>query len=89
MLRYTIKRVLEMIPTTLGILLLTFMLFHVVGGSPALVIKGKNASAESLAAFDAKYGYDKPLFFGNWTRLRALEDRKKVDGGRWTVDGGR
>ncbi len=89
MLRYTIKRVLEMIPTTLGILLLTFMLFHVVGGSPALVIKGKNASAESLAAFDAKYGYDKPLFFGNWTRLRALEDRKKVDGGRWTKDGGR
>jgi len=76
MLRYAIKRVLEMIPTTLGILLLTFVLFHVVGGSPAQVIKGKNASAESLAAFDAKYGYDKPLFCGNWARSRALEDRE-------------
>jgi len=84
MLRYTIRRVLEMIPTTLGILLLTFVLFHVVGGSPAQVIKGKNASAESLAAFDARYGYDKPLFCGNWARLRALEDgrRKPEDGGR-------
>jgi len=84
MLRYTVKRVLEMIPTTLGILLLTFVLFHVVGGSPAQVIKGKNASAESLAAFDARYGYDKPLFCGNWARLRALEDgrRKPEDGGR-------
>ena len=76
MFRYAIKRVLEMIPTTLGILLLTFVLFHVVGGSPAQVIKGKNASAESLAAFDAKYGYDKPLFCGNWAKTRALEDRR-------------
>ncbi|MEI8243369.1 MAG: ABC transporter permease [bacterium] len=77
MFRYTIRRILEMIPTTLGILLLTFVLFHVVGGSPAQVIKGKNATAESLAAFDAKYGYDKPLFCGHWARLRALEDGGK------------
>jgi len=39
--------------------------------------QGKNASAEALAAFDAKYGYDKPLFCGHWARLRALEDRKR------------
>jgi peptide/nickel transport system permease protein len=87
MLRYTVKRVLEMIPTTLGILLLTFVLFHVVGGSPAQVIKGKNASAESLAAFDAKYGYDKPLFFGNWARLRALDDWRSENRGRKTECG--
>jgi peptide/nickel transport system permease protein len=79
MLRYTCRRLLEMIPTTLGILLLTFVLFHVVGGSPAQVIKGKNASAESLAAFDARYGYDKPLFWGHWARVRALDDRKPDD----------
>ena len=89
MFRYTIKRVLEMIPTTLGILLLTFVLFHVVGGSPAQVIKGKNASAESLAAFDARYGYDKPLFCGHWARLRALDDWKRADGRRKTEDGKR
>ena len=87
MLRYTIQRVLEMVPTTLGILLLTFVLFHVVGGSPAQVIKGKNATAESLAAFDVRYGYDKPLFCGHWARLRALEDRRTEDGRRQT-DGG-
>ena len=76
MLPYAIRRLLEMIPTTLGILLLTFLLFHVVGGSPAQAIKGKNASAESLAAFDARYGYDKPLFCGNWVQIRAREDRR-------------
>ena len=61
MLRYIVKRLLELVPTTIGILLLTFILFHVVGGSPAQVVLGKNATKESIAAFNKKYGYDKPL----------------------------
>lgn len=61
-----------MLPTTFGVLLLTFLLFHVVGGSPAEVVLGKNATAESLAAFDARYGYDKPLLVGRWSGIRAL-----------------
>ena len=65
MLRYAFRRLWETVPTTIGILLLTFALFNVVGGSPAEVILGKNASAESIAAFNHKWGYDKPLFIGN------------------------
>ena len=61
MLRYIARRLLELIPTTFGILVLTFVLFHVVGGSPALAVLGKNATKESIAAFNARYGYDKPL----------------------------
>ena len=61
MFRYACKRLLELIPTTFGILVLTFVLFHVVGGSPAEVILGKNATKESIAAFNHKYGYDRPL----------------------------
>ena len=64
MLRYALKRIAEAIPTTLGILVLSFILFNVVGGSPAEVILGKNATAESIAAFNHKYGYDKPLVLG-------------------------
>ena len=64
MLRYALKRIAETIPTTLGILVLSFLLFNVVGGSPAEVILGKNATAESIAAFNHKYGYDKPLVVG-------------------------
>ena len=63
-----------MIPTTFGVLVLTFVLFHVVGGSPAEVVLGKNASSESLAAFDAHHGYDRPLLMGHWSRIRALGD---------------
>ena len=65
MLKYVLRRLLETIPTTVGILLLTFALFNVVGGSPAEVILGKNATAESIAAFNHKWGYDKPLIFGD------------------------
>ena len=54
MLKYVAKRVLEVIPTTFGIILLTFVLFNVVGGSPAQVILGKNATAESIPAFNHK-----------------------------------
>ena len=64
MLKYALKRIAEAVPTTFGILLLTFILFNVVGGSPAEVVLGKNASAESIAAFNARFGYDKPLVFG-------------------------
>ena len=61
MLKYAARRLFETIPTTLGILLLTFALFNVVGGSPAAAILGKNATAEAIAAFDHKWGYDKPI----------------------------
>ena len=61
MIRYAVKRLLELVPTTVGILVLTFILFHVVGGSPAEVVLGKNATRESIAAFNHKYGYDRPL----------------------------
>lgn len=70
--RYVLRRCLQLVPTTFGVLLLTFVLFHVVGGSPAEVVLGQHAGPASLAAFDAKYGYDKPLFFGNWADSRAL-----------------
>ena len=79
MLRYVLKRLMETIPTTVGILLLTFVLFNVVGGSPAEVVLGKNATAEAIAAFNHKWGYDKPLLIGELrgcgvARLRGMLD---------------
>lgn len=66
MLKYVLRRILEAIPTTLGILLITFLLFNVViGDSPALTILGKGASEESIKNFNRQYGYDKPLVIGD------------------------
>ena len=72
MFRYVLKRIGEVIPTTVGILFLTFVLFNVVGGSPAETILGKNATKESIAAFNHKWGYDKPLLVGKFGSLEGL-----------------
>ena len=61
MLRYALRRLLQLVPTLLGVTLLTFTLFNVVGGSPAAIVLGKNATAEALADYDRMHGYDKPL----------------------------
>ena len=74
MLRYALRRLLELVPTTAGVLLLTFLLFHVVGGSPAEVALGQHATAAALEAFDARHGYDKPLLAGRWAPCRAWSD---------------
>ena len=69
MLKYALRRVLEMIPTTLAILLVTFFLFTSVGDSPALIVLGKNASAEKIAEYNASHGYDKPLVWARDSQL--------------------
>ncbi len=69
MFRYALKRILEAIPTTIGVLVLTFVLFNVVGSSPAETILGKNATAESIAEFNHRFGYDKPLLIGEGGKI--------------------
>ena len=73
MWRYVLRRSWQAIPTVAGVVLLTFILFNVVGGSPAAMVLGQNAGALSLEEFDAARGYNKPLFLGRWTATRALE----------------
>ena len=62
MIAYIVKRMLQMIPTVLGVILITFILFNVAGGSPALKVLGPHAQADTLEAFDEQRGFNKPLF---------------------------
>jgi peptide/nickel transport system permease protein len=72
MLRFIIRRVWQMIPTVFGVILITFVLFNVVGGSPATMTLGKHVSPRALEEFDEQRGFNKPLFFGGWAKTRAL-----------------
>lgn len=77
-----------MIPTTVGVLLLTFTLFNVVGGSPAETVLGKNASVESIAAFNRQYGFDRPLVFARDSQfVRFLSDLVRGDFG-YSIENG-
>lgn len=78
-----------MVPTIFGIIIITFLLFNVVGGDPALLKLGKQARAASLEAFDIQRGYDKPLFFGSWGKTRAYSEIDfSQSAGHWTVVSG-
>jgi peptide/nickel transport system permease protein len=74
MLKYIAKRMMQMIPTVFGVVLITFVLFNVVGGSPAQQVLGPHARPDTLEDFDEQRGFNKPLFFGRRTETRAYAD---------------
>lgn len=74
MIRFVSRRVLQMVPTLLGVLVVTFVLFNMVGGSPARMKLGDKASPRALEEFDEQRGYNKPLFWGDAVPTRALAD---------------
>jgi peptide/nickel transport system permease protein len=64
MTAYIIRRLLYLVPVVMGVLLVTFCLFTLVGGDISQQIAGKNADAETIAEIRHEYGFDKPLFVG-------------------------
>jgi peptide/nickel transport system permease protein len=89
MLRYIGKRILQMIPTVFGVILITFILFNIVGGSPAQQVLGPHAQADTLEAFDEQRGFNKPLFFGTQTKTRAYADSEfERTAGDWQKQAG-
>ena len=60
---YILRRLLYAIPIVLGVMLITFILFRVVGGDISAEIAGKTATPEMIKEIRHEYGWDKPLFF--------------------------
>lgn len=58
MVSYLIRRLWQMIPTLLGVLLLVFFLFNWVGGDPAYVLAGKISNPEQIANIRRQLGID-------------------------------
>jgi peptide/nickel transport system permease protein len=87
--RYIGRRVLQMIPTLLGVILVTFILFNVVGGSPATQVLGKSAGVRDLDEYDRQRGFDRPLFWGHWARTRLFHPGQWGQGaaGLWRGEG--
>eukprot|EP01032_Pedospumella_encystans_P023722 gene23722-26844_t len=62
MLAYILRRLWQMLPTMLGVVLLVFILFNWVGGDPAYILAGKMSSAESIANIRRQLGVDQPYY---------------------------
>lgn len=59
---YIVRRLWQMIPTMLGVVLLVFVLFNWVGGDPAYVLAGKISSQEQIENIRRQLGIDRPYY---------------------------
>lgn len=62
MTAYLIRRLWQMIPTLLGVVLLVFFLFKTFGGDPAEVLAGLNASQQTVDAIREQLGLNRPWY---------------------------
>jgi len=75
MLRFIVRRTLQMIPTLLAVVLIIFVIFSVVPGSfiSSLMAEGRNATnADVMAHLNEQFGLDKPLPVRLWDYLWGL-----------------
>jgi peptide/nickel transport system permease protein len=59
---YLIRRLWQMVPTLIGVVMLVFFLFKYFGADPAVILGGLNATQEQVAAISAQLGLDKPWY---------------------------
>src|SRR3954463_12071790 len=62
MLSYLIRRIWQMIPTLIGVVLLVFFLFKYFGGDPAEILGGLNATPQQVDAIREQLGLNKPVW---------------------------
>ena len=61
MLTIFLKRAATVVPTLIGVVIVTFMLTRVLPGDPAVYFAGPAATAQSIAEIRKSLGLDKPL----------------------------
>jgi ABC-type dipeptide/oligopeptide/nickel transport system permease component len=61
-LPYVLRRLALLVPTLLGMSILTFSLIHLVPGDPAQVMLGERATPEAIANLRLELGLDRPLY---------------------------
>lgn len=69
---YILRRLGQMIPTMLGVILLIFFLFSWVGGDPAYILAGKMPNPEQIANIRAQLGIDQPYYVQLWIFIKQI-----------------
>ena len=67
--KYIVRRLLTVIPTLLGIVLIVFVIMSITPGSPAKALLGNNAQPEAIEALNRELGYYDPLPVRFWNYL--------------------
>ncbi|WP_255168925.1 ABC transporter permease [Natrononativus amylolyticus] len=62
MLRYTLRRLVQMIPVLFGVVTLTFVMMHALPGDPVRIYLGLEPSQEMADDLIEHYGFDRPWY---------------------------
>jgi peptide/nickel transport system permease protein len=69
---YILRRVWQMVPTLLGVILLVFFLFKFFGGDPAEILAGQNANPETIKSIRQQLGLDEPVWKQLWIFIQQI-----------------
>ena len=69
---YIVRRLWQMVPTMLGVVLLVFFLFNWVGGDPAYVLAGKICNQEQIDNIRRQLGVDQPYWVQLWIFIKQI-----------------
>lgn len=72
MTAFILRRLWQMLPTMLGVVVLVFILFNWVGGDPAYILAGKVSSAEQIVNIRRQLGIDQPYSVQLWIFLKQI-----------------
>lgn len=62
MVRYTLRRMLAVLPTLLGVALVVFLFQRLIPGDPAVAMLGEHATEENVARIREQFGLNRPIF---------------------------
>jgi peptide/nickel transport system permease protein len=72
LLAYLGQRLTTMIPTLIGLVILTFFLARVVPADPVALMAGEGATRAQIEELRQRYGFDQPLYVQLGIYLRQL-----------------
>lgn len=61
MLKYTVKRIIYLVPTIFLVTVMVFMMIHLIPGDPASLMLGEDATQEEVTVLRHALGLDRPL----------------------------
>ena len=71
MLRFVLRRCALVVPSLLGLLVVTFLLIHAVPSDPAVAMAGDAATPEQIERLRKQYGLDRPI----WEQFAVYVDK--------------
>ncbi len=72
MLRFTVRRLLLLVPILIGLSILIFVWIRALPGTPAEALLGERADEESIAQIREQLGLDDPIYVQYWRYLQTL-----------------